>query len=198
MGESASSLMDDPALEARKAEARRRARAVRSVAVDAEAGRMLAVLFPPALRERAAGLTVAGYWPVGSEIDPRPLMASLRRAEARIVLPRMRNRRDPPEFCLWAETDDLAPDAFGMLAPKEEAPLLQPDLVLTPLLAFDRAGARLGQGGGHYDRILAGLKPQGVVAVGLAFAAQELDDLPMGPQDQRLDWIVTEKEAIMV
>jgi 5-formyltetrahydrofolate cyclo-ligase len=73
---------------------------------------------------------------------------------------------------------------------------LRPALLLVPLLAFDRRGRRLGQGAGIYDRILAALRPQGPVAIGLAHAVQEMDAVPAGPLDATLDWVVTEKEAI--
>jgi 5-formyltetrahydrofolate cyclo-ligase len=92
----------------------------------------------------------------------------------------------------------LSPDSFGILSPALTAAAVQPAIILTPLLAFDRAGGRLGQGGGHYDRVLASLKPKGAIAVGLAYAIQEVVEIPTGEHDQRLDWIVTEREAIRV
>lgn len=87
----------------------------------------------------------------------------------------------------------LAPDAAGLPAPPADAPGLRPDLVIAPLLAFDRLGGRLGQGGGHYDRTLAGLRRTGPVFVlGLAYAGQEVDRLDLEPHDQKLDAVLTE------
>ena len=87
----------------------------------------------------------------------------------------------------------LTPDAFGIPAPPEEAPRLVPDLVLVPLLAFDRRGGRLGQGAGCYDRTLAALRARGAVkAMGLAYAGQEIAAVPAEDHDQRLDGILTD------
>jgi 5-formyltetrahydrofolate cyclo-ligase len=115
-----------------------------------------------------------------------------------IALPRIDTRDALPVFRAWLAEDALAPDAFGILAPPKTALPVVPHIILTPLLAFDRAGRRLGQGGGHYDRTLAALKPEGVIAVGLAYACQEMVEVPAGALDQLLDWIVTDREAIRV
>lgn len=123
-------------------------------------------------------------------------MAAIAKAGQAVALPRMEARDGPARFLLWEDAGALKPDAYGMLAPPSHAREVAPKVVLTPLLAFDRAGRRLGQGGGHYDRTLARLKPHGVVAVGIAYAAQEMSEVPEGPLDQRLDWVVTETEAI--
>ncbi len=187
--------MDEAQLDSLKGEARRRARAARSRLGDpALAGAGLPAMFPEAL----AGLAVvAGYWPLGSEIDPRPLMRYLVGRGAVLCLPRTEGRTSVPVFRRWREGDALAPDLFGILAPLPDADPLTPDLILTPLLAFDRAGRRLGQGGGHYDRTLKALRPQGALAAGLAFAGQELERTPAGPLDEPLDWVITEREAIL-
>lgn len=187
---------DDPPpdLDLLKAAARREARRQRRGMADPAAGPSLAAAFPFALL--GPGL-VAGYWPLGSEIDSRPLMERLSFSGANLCLPRVASRDGAATYHLWRLGDPLLPDAFGLLAPPESAPAAgAPRMILCPLLAFDRSGARLGQGGGHYDRLLAALKPQGACAVGLAYAEQERAGVPMGPLDQRLDWIVTEREAI--
>jgi 5-formyltetrahydrofolate cyclo-ligase len=139
---------------------------------------------------------VGGYWPVGSEIDSRPLMAAFAKAGREIALPRLDRREGPARFLAWSAGDSLTPDAFGIPSPLAGARELRPALLLVPLLAFDRRGRRLGQGAGIYDRILAALRPQGPVAIGLAHAVQEMDAVPAGPLDATLDWVVTEKEAI--
>ncbi len=186
--------MDDPALQAEKALLRRHMRGVRAQlhADNPDAAVRFVQAFPHALQALSP---VAGYWPVGSEADPRVLLAALAKAGAAIALPRMMTRHGPARFLSWPAGAPLSPDAFGVPSPPAESPDSAPRLILVPLLAFDRRGGRLGQGGGHYDRILADLKPQGVLAVGLAFAGQEVDDIPQGPLDQRLDWIVTERGA---
>jgi len=186
-------MTNDAALDHEKAEARRRARNVRAIAANPAAGQALVARFPQALRGAAI---VAGYWPLGSEIDPRPLMKDLAAGGARLALPWIAAREGAATFRAWREGARLAPDAFGMMAPDASAETVVPGLILTPLLAFDRRGGRLGQGGGHYDRILQALKPQGVIAIGLAFASQEIARTPSGPLDQTLDWVVTELEAI--
>jgi 5-formyltetrahydrofolate cyclo-ligase len=180
-------------LDARKAEARRLARAKRLAAADPDAARQIVKTFPEALAKAGA---VAGYWPIGSEIDCRPLLASLAARGVAIALPRMDTRAEPPSFRAWRDGDELAADAFGVMAPLPAAPMIEPRVLLVPLLAFDRAGRRLGQGGGHYDRVLEALRPRGVIAAGLAYAAQEIVEVPSGAHDERLDWIVTEREAI--
>jgi len=188
--------MSDPESLARmKAQLRLEARATRSAARTEGAADALAARFPAAL---IGPSPVAAYWPLGGELDPLPLVQRLRGEGISIALPRMLDRVRPPQFLNWAPMGDLAPDAFGVMAPAPGAREVTPAIILTPLLAFDRTGARLGQGGGHYDRILAELKPKGVIAVGLAYAVQEIPVAPMGEFDVRLDWIVTEREAIQI
>jgi 5-formyltetrahydrofolate cyclo-ligase len=138
----------------------------------------------------------SGYMPQGSELDPGPLMRRLK-AWAKPALPAAFSWEEPLEFRLWG--DVLEPDAFGIPAPPTEAEAVLPDLVIAPLLAFDRAGGRLGQGAGHYDRAIANLRrAKPVFVLGLAYAGQEVAELPMEPHDQRLDAILTETEFIPV
>lgn len=134
----------------------------------------------------------AAYLAAGGEIDPGPLALRLAALGADRLLPhvtgegRMRFLSAPPG-------GRLAPDASGLPAPPQDAEEKRPDLVITPLLAFDRFGGRLGQGGGHYDRALAELRRTGPVFVlGLAFAGQEVDRLDLEPHDQPLDAVLTE------
>ena len=142
---------------------------------------------------------VAGYLPLGSEIDARPLMLWLAQAGAMLALPAVIAPDAPLEFRRWDQNADLEPDALGVPAPPRVAPLAHPDLIIVPLLAFDRAGGRLGQGGGHYDRTLAALRQAGpVFALGLAYAGQELPEVSTEPHDQRLDAILTETEFISI
>jgi 5-formyltetrahydrofolate cyclo-ligase len=100
-------------------------------------------------------------------------------------------------FRAWKPGDRLLTGRLGEPKPDSAAPELFPDVLLVPLLSFDRDGFRLGYGGGHYDRTLAALRnADGILAVGLAYAAQEVDTVPRDGHDARLDWVVTEQAAI--
>jgi 5-formyltetrahydrofolate cyclo-ligase len=144
-----------------------------------------------------ANAVVSAYWPMGSELDPRPLMMALQGAGHQIALPVVRETNQPLVFRAWSPGDDLEPAAFNTQIPSPDKPELTPGVVLAPLLAFDRRGYRLGYGGGFYDRTLEYLRARGgVLAIGIAYAGQEVPAVPRGPTDKRLDWIVTEAEAI--
>lgn len=143
---------------------------------------------------------VAGYQPFRDEIDPLPLMLKLAAAGARLALPVTppRDQPSPLTFRAWAPGEALERGGFGVHEPTA-GEVVTPDLVLVPLLAFDRRGHRLGYGQGHFDRTLESLRAKGTVtAVGLAYAGQELPELPAEPHDQALDAILTEKEYIPV
>jgi 5-formyltetrahydrofolate cyclo-ligase len=185
--------MTDADLEAAKADARMLMRVTRNDVTPGDAALRLIEHFP---LELARHEPVAGYWPVGGEIDGRPLLAALAKAGRKICLPRMQSRAGPAHFYAWRAGDALKADAFGVPSPPPIPPELSPRLILVPLLAFDRTGHRLGQGGGHYDRIISLYRAHGAVAVGLAYAEQEMERVPTGPHDAQLDWIVTPMEAI--
>jgi 5-formyltetrahydrofolate cyclo-ligase len=185
--------MTDAELEAAKADARMLMRAERAAIDPRDASLKLIENFP---LELARLSPVAGYWPVGGEIDGRPLLAALARAGRVVALPRMESRSGPARFIAWQGAEALTADAFGVPSPPAGGADLSPRLILTPLLAFDRIGRRLGQGGGHYDRIISLHRAHGAVAVGLAYAEQEMGQVPAGPHDALLDWVVTPKEAI--
>lgn len=137
---------------------------------------------------------VAGYAPLGGEIDSGPVMRRLAEAGARLARPAVRDRQGRLDFHAWREGDPQSPDALGVPSPLPESERLIPDLVLAPLLAFDRRGGRLGQGGGYFDRAIADLRARGpVVVVGLAFAGQEVDEVPTEAHDARLDGVLTEQ-----
>lgn len=174
----------------RAAMAGRRAAAA---AAAPEAGSRLASLFPEDLTP-PPGAVVSGYVRFRSEIDPAPLLSRLAAAGCALALPRTPGRRTPDglAFHRWAPGDPLIRSAFGVLEPSADAPLAQPDLLFIPLLAFDRAGRRLGYGAGHYDRTLAGLRAvKPVRAIGLAFAEQEVSEVPVDEADERLDGVLT-------
>ncbi len=135
-----------------------------------------------------AGDVVAGYWPLPGEIDVRPLLWALAGRGHSIALPITPAAGGVLTFHRWRPDQTLRPGRFGTSEPEPD--LMRPDLVLVPLLAFDRAGFRLGYGGGFYDRTLAGLPA--VRTVGCAFACQEVQAVPREPHDRRLDLIATE------
>ncbi len=184
---------------------KRRARAVAKVA-RAEAAAEDPVATGYALCERVLpainfprGCVVSAYWPIGSEIDPRPLMIHLHELGHPIVLPVTPGLGNPLVFRAWRPDDALEAAEFGTRVPLAFQPELTPRVLIVPLLAFDRAGYRLGYGGGYYDRTLARLRESGaVLAVGVAYAAQEVAEVPRDGSDQPLDWIVTEAESIRV
>ena len=138
------------------------------------------------------GAVVSGYWPIGDELDIRPLLTALHERGHPIVLPVTPKRGNPLTFRLWRPGDVLEPERFGTFRPIGEE--RTPDFLLVPLLAFDRRGYRVGYGAGFYDRTLAGLP--GRFALGVAFAAAEVDEVPAGPTDMPLNAIATETELI--
>jgi len=163
-------------------------------------GDTLSALFPPALFP-PAGAVVSGYYPFRSEIDPRPLMRRLAMAGRRLALPvtPAKGATEPLSFRLWSPDRPCAPGRYAIPEPEPGAEVVQPDLVLVPLLAFDRRGHRLGYGAGWFDRTLDALRAlKPVTAIGLAWAAQEVERVPTDPWDQPLDGIVTEREWIPV
>lgn len=147
-----------------------------------------------ALAGSAPGAVAAIYQPLGSEMDPQPLAQALLAAGFRLALPRVETYDAPLTFRAWSPGDPLEPDLSDCAAPLDLAEVVEPDLVMVPLLAFDIHGGRLGQGGGYYDRTLAALRSREPrpAFVGLAFAGQQVDALPHEPHDERLDGVLTE------
>jgi 5-formyltetrahydrofolate cyclo-ligase len=141
--------------------------------------------------------TIAAYMPIGSECDPRPIIDA---AIARRIVVALPSIGDPAsmDFRRYAPGDELVAGGFGTLAPSIDKTIADPDLVIVPLIAFDRSGSRLGHGRGFYDRAVAVLNARGVMPklVGIGFATQEVEAIPAEPHDARLDWIVTENETL--
>lgn len=184
--------MDTTRKEQLRREVRRRRAAVpaaaRRQAASAAAGHLLA------LAEIASAATVALYAAHGDELDPAPAVASLRARGVTTVLPRV----DGLSLLLVpvASGTRLSPGYRGVPEPAGEAlPPERLDLVVVPGVAFDLSGGRLGQGGGHFDRLLAAL-PQQVVRVGYAFACQVVEEVPGSPHDEPVDIVITEDGPI--
>lgn len=178
---------------ARKAASKARSAAKQDAGPDA--ARAVADHFMQALKP-AEGRIVSGFLPIGSELNVLPTLEAARAAGCAICLPCVVAPAQPLVFRLWTPGDPLIEEAFGTRAPAESAAAVDPDILIVPLLAFDRAGYRLGYGGGFYDRSLEALRrTKSVTAVGMAFAGQQVELVPRGVYDQPLDWIVTETGA---
>ncbi len=139
---------------------------------------------------------VSAYWPLPGELDPRPALLALGRSGATLALPRTVRDGKPLVFHAWRPEDHLVEGRFKVMEPAAEAIVVAPNLLLVPLLAFDRGCRRLGHGKGYYDRTLQCLKANdpAVLAIGVAFAVQKVEHVPVDVFDQTLDMIVTENE----
>lgn len=187
--------MTDPSIAAEKAALRRIARARRAALDPAGAGAAAAAaLDDPRLASMVApGAAVAAYWPIGAEFDSRKLIERLLAAGVRVGLPVADGPGRPLRFRRHERGGALVPAGHGTLAPPAAAAELVPQTVLTPLLAADSRGFRLGYGGGYYDRTLAALRAAGpCLAIGLCYRAQIVARVPAEAGDQRLDWLLTE------
>jgi 5-formyltetrahydrofolate cyclo-ligase len=150
--------------------------------------------FPVAV---APGAIVAGFMPMKSEINPLPLMRKLAAAGARLALPVVAGQGKPLIMRAWAFGEPLIAGVWGIREPAPLAPAVAPDILIVPILAFDRAGQRIGYGAGYYDLTIAALRArQAVVAIGVAFAAQEIAAVPATSRDAPLDLVLTEREVI--
>ena len=140
----------------------------------------------------APGATVSGFSAIRDEIEAAPLLARLHAEDYRLCLPVMEGKGLPLLFRAWSPGDAMGTVQWGIAEPLPEKPLLEPDVVLVPLLAFDAAGHRLGYGGGFYDRTLARLRSiKPVVAVGVAYDELKVDAVPHRSYDEPLDWVLT-------
>ncbi len=178
--------------------ARAVARVVRDAIADPDQRDRAALAVRDRLAELALPMmSVGGYWPLGSELDVRPALLHFKQAGCAVALPVSGPRGTALVFRDWEPALPMAAGRYGIQEPDASRALVQPAVLLVPLLAFDRSGQRLGYGAGYYDRTLDALRARGpVVAVGVAFAAQEVAAVPCGPHDERLDWIVTERETL--
>nr|WP_255596829.1 5-formyltetrahydrofolate cyclo-ligase [Cognatishimia sp. MH4019] len=182
-------------METVKSTARKAAFARRKAAFEAAGPGQAAILSEFLAGHR--GVPVSGFMPINSEINPLPAMAEAA-AYGPVGVPVIRGKGRPLVFSQWEPDGALVEGPFKAMVPAVER-LMVPEIVIVPLVAFDRQGGRLGYGGGFYDRTLEGLRSRGsVLAVGFAFGAQEADDLPLEPTDQPLDLVITETNVIEV
>ncbi|MDP1907588.1 MAG: 5-formyltetrahydrofolate cyclo-ligase [Hyphomicrobium sp.] len=145
-----------------------------------------------AFLQTAPGAIVSGFSVIRDEIDPAALLARLGAAGYRLCLPVMQGKGLPLVFRAWSPGDAMGKVQWGIAEPLADKPVLEPDVVLVPLLAFDSTGYRLGYGGGFYDRTLARLRAiKPVVAVGVAYDELKVDAVPHQAYDQPLDWVLT-------
>jgi len=187
-------IVDKKSALRREAAARRDALSaeIRKAAAEAIAARAFPLAIGP-------GTIVSGFMPLQTEIDPLPLMKTLAEAGATLALPKIAGRGLPLIMRAWSWGAPLDPGQWGIREPKADAPEVEPDILLVPLLAFDRAGHRIGYGAGYYDMTIARLRSRkSITAVGVAFAAQEVPMVPATERDARLDLVLTESEAIVM
>lgn len=150
--------------------------------------------FPVPVRR---GAKISGFWPIRSEVNPLPLLQRLADAGARLALPAIAARGKPLVFHAWSPGEELRRGQWGIREPLPTAAKVAPSIVLAPLAVFDRRGYRVGYGAGYYDYTLNALRAtKSVVAIGLAFAIQEVEAVPDEPHDARLDFVMTERETI--
>lgn len=161
----------------------------------AQAHAHLAALTDRVMREMGGAASLSAYLPVGPEIDPSPILTAASAAGLTVALPYVSSRDVPMRFLAWRPGDLLRAGPLGLLQPDPAtAPEIAPEVILTPLVGFDRAMARLGQGAGYYDRAFAALPD--ARRIGLAWSAQEADALPVDPWDVPLHAVATEREWI--
>jgi 5-formyltetrahydrofolate cyclo-ligase len=182
-------------IDAAKADLRRQALARReSVAADQRAA-AAQVIGERALPVGVApGMVVSGYSPLKSEISPLPLMRRFANAGAQLALPVVAGRGQPLIMRAWSFGEPLGSGVWGVREPPPQAPEVFPDVLIVPLLAFDRRGHRIGYGAGYYDMTITGLRRRkAVIALGIAFAIQEIEEVPSTPRDAPLDLVLTEQ-----
>jgi 5-formyltetrahydrofolate cyclo-ligase len=177
---------------------RRRYRERRTALVDALTEQDLRVAFsvaPSMLKTLLKpGITVAAYYAIGSEADPSRLLRSANEAGCITALPFVTSKIAPMQFLEWQPSDPLETGPFALQQPSKSNAVVIPDVILVPLIAFDRRCRRLGQGAGHYDRALSILEK--TITIGIAWSVQEAEAVSADSWDVPLDHILTEKEWI--
>ncbi|HET7847504.1 MAG TPA: 5-formyltetrahydrofolate cyclo-ligase [Pseudolabrys sp.] len=164
--------------------------AERASAVETIAARPFPVPVP-------AGAIVSGFMPLKTEINPLPLMRKLADAGAKLALPAIAGRGKPLVMRAYTFGDEFARGQWGIREPKPERPEVFPDIMIVPLACFDRKGHRIGYGAGYYDMTIHRLRlMKKIVAIGFAFAVQEIPTVPATERDEQLDLVLTEREVI--
>lgn len=181
-------FMNEAVLDAEKSALRAQALVARAALVAPGAGEALAGHVLAAVP--AMPIAIAGYWPMGEEIDTRPALHALHAAGHRVLLPVTPRRGLPLSFRPWRPGCAMEAGRFGTQHPAA-AETAAPDWLLIPLLAFDSHGNRLGYGGGYYDRTLAAMP--GAFRLGVAYAGQQVGMVPSGATDMPLHAIATEQ-----
>jgi 5-formyltetrahydrofolate cyclo-ligase len=167
-------------------------RASFTAAQRAAAASAVAALGLGFLPPRSPEAIVSGFAPLADEFRLWPLLRRLAGERVPLALPVIDGKGKPLLFRTWQPGDATAAGVWGIAEPTADKPRAEPDIVLVPLLAFDREGWRLGYGGGFYDRTLRGLRARKpIVAVGIAFDQQRVDAVPHLDYDERLDWVLT-------
>ncbi len=182
-----------------KKQARIAATALRKMAhaAHSETAPLMLASLPFPIQPTFTRKIVSGFYPYQSEIDTRPLLGKLAGEGWTTCLPIVLGDGLPLEFRRWAPGAPTIKGVWGIPRPPEDAELVEPDVLIIPLLSFDRKGFRLGYGGGFYDRTLEKLRARNnSIAIGVGYAAQEVAQVPIGEHDQALNYIMTEREII--
>ena len=146
-------------------------------------------------REKITNKIIGGYYPANFEIDDLALLRKFKKNKFNISLPTIK-KNFQMDFYSWSFSEPLKINKYGIPEP-EVKNIVYPDILLIPLVAFDKNLNRLGYGGGYYDRLIERLsKKKKIIKIGLAFSIQEIDKVPINMYDQKLDYIVTNKHII--
>ena len=146
-------------------------------------------------KEKVTKKVIGGYYPVNYEIDDLQLLKKFEKKNFTISLPIIK-KNFQIDFYKWSFTDLLKINKYGIPEP-EKKNIIYPDILLIPLVAFDKNLNRLGYGGGYYDRLIAKLsKKKKIIKIGLALSIQKIDNVPINMYDQKLDYIVTNKYTV--
>jgi 5-formyltetrahydrofolate cyclo-ligase len=184
-------------IESAKADIRRAAVVRRDALPADERAAAAAAIAARQLPVAGAGAVVSGFSPLKSEINPVPLMRAFAAAGAQLALPVVTGKGKPLTMRAWTFGAPLVSGVWGIREPPPSAPEVFPDILIVPLLAFDRSGHRIGYGAGYYDMTIARVRGmKAVTAIGIAYAVQEIIQVPVTPRDAALDLVLTEREVI--
>jgi len=168
-----------------------------------ETHRVRAAAAEQALMERlsvdigVSGKIIAGYWPIGDEINCRPAMGKLAKDGAQLALPVVAGQGQALIFRIWKPGEQLETGPFGTSHPRNSSSVCTPAILLLPLIAFDKTGQRLGYGAGYYDRTVAALRASGnILAVGVGYDEQEIEHIPADDHDQVMDAVITDRRTL--